>query len=280
MLVELHAHSTFSDGSYTPTRLVEECAAKDIGILAITDHDSWEGVPEAAAAAARFAGKVRIIPGIELSTQEEGLSVHILGYHVDITCRRLYDKMLEMRHGRELRLAKMLAKLETLGYSVTAEECEPDNRAVGRPHVAKALVSKGYFKTVREAFDALLYNGGPAYVPNPKLSVEEAAALIHLAGGAAILAHPSELRDKSLPARLFQKKCLEGIEVYHPSADAAEQRKWLELADEYNLLIGGGSDFHGLPDRFPRELGQWKVAAEQVGDLINFRRQHPIIERG
>ncbi len=191
MLVDLHTHSTFSDGRYTPAMLVEEAAAKGLSVLAITDHDSWNGVGEAQAAAAK-AG-VRLIAGVELGSQYAGDSVHILAYHVRTDCLALQKKMDEMRCGRERRLHAILGKLENLGYYVEVEECDPKNRAVGRPHVAKALVAKGYFASVQEAFDVLLRRGGPAYVPQPKLAPDEAIELIHQAGGFADLAHPSEL---------------------------------------------------------------------------------------
>lgn len=269
-LVDLHLHSTFSDGRYTPAQLVEEAAAKGIGVIAITDHDSWNGVTEAQAAAARL-GSVRVLTGVELGAQWENDSVHILAYHVDRGCEALHAKMDELRHGRERRLEKMLAKLESLGYHVEVEACDPLNRAVGRPHVAKALVAKGYFNTVQEVFDALLHRGGPAYVPQPKLSPEEAVALIHEAGGIAVLAHPSELSDGSLPERLLRQVPFDGVEVYHPSADLAAQAKWLSLAKELGLLVGGGSDFHAIPDRFPTELGVWQVHYEDVKGVIEWK---------
>ena len=271
MLVDLHTHSTFSDGRYTPTQLVEESVAKGLTVLAITDHDSWNGVAEAQQAAARLGEGIRIIPGVELGTQYAEDSVHVLAYHVRMDYAPLLAKMKEMRHAREFRLLKMLEKLHNLGYDIEVEACDPKNRAVGRPHVAKALVAKGYFITVQEVFDALLRRGGPAYVPQPKLSPEEAVELIHGAGGIAVLAHPSELSDNTLPEKLITSFGFDGIEVYHPSADAAEQRKWLALAQKYKLLVSGGSDFHGIPDRFPKELGIFDVEWQNVACVIKYK---------
>ena len=147
MLVDLHTHSTFSDGRYTPTQLVEEAAAKGIVALALADHDSWNGVEEAKRAAEALGNTVRIIPAVELGAQYGEESVHILAYYVDMTNAPLLAKMNEMRHAREFRLLKMLEKLHSLGYEIEVEACDPKNRAVGRPHVAKALVAKGYFST-------------------------------------------------------------------------------------------------------------------------------------
>ena len=269
-LVDLHMHSTFSDGRYTPTQLVEVAAAKGLAVLALTDHDSWNGVAAAQAAAARL-GNIRVLTGVELGTQCENDSVHILGYHVNMSCEPLHAKMDEMRHGRELRLTRMLAKLDGLGYHIEVEACDPKNRAVGRPHVAKALVAAGYLITVQEAFDAELHRGGPAYVPQPKLAPEEAVQLIHEAGGIAVLAHPSELSDGTLPERLLRAVPFDGVEVYHPSADKKAQAKWLQLAQELQLLVGGGSDFHAIPDRYPTELGVWQVRYEDVKGVIEWK---------
>ncbi|MEE1230177.1 MAG: PHP domain-containing protein [Phascolarctobacterium sp.] len=269
-LVDLHMHSTFSDGRYTPMQLVEVAASKGLAVLALTDHDSWNGVAEAQAAAARL-GNIRVLTGVELGTQCENDSVHILGYHVNMSCEPLHAKMDEMRHGRELRLTRMLAKLDGLGYHIEVEACDPKNRAVGRPHVAKALVAAGYFNTVQEVFDALLHRGGPAYVPQPKLAPEEAVQLIHEAGGIAVLAHPSELSDGTLPERLLRAVPFDGVEVYHPSADKKAQAKWLQLAQELQLLVGGGSDFHAIPDRYPTELGVWQVRYEDVKGVIEWK---------
>ena len=269
-LVDLHMHSTFSDGRYTPTQLVEVAAAKGLAVLALTDHDSWNGVAGAQAAAARL-GNIRVLTGVELGTQCENDSVHILGYHVNMSCEPLHAKMDEMRHGRELRLTRMLAKLDGLGYHIEVEACDPKNRAVGRPHVAKALVAAGYFNTVQEVFDALLHRGGPAYVPQPKLAPEEAVQLIHEAGGIAVLAHPSELSDGTLPERLLRAVPFDGVEGYHPSADKKAQAKWLQLAQELQRVVGGGSDFHAIPDRYPTELGVWQVHYEDVKGVIEWK---------
>lgn len=270
-LADLHMHSTFSDGRYTPTMLVENAAAVGLSVLAITDHDSWNGIDEAKKAAVKYKGLVRIITGVELSTQYDNDSVHILGYHVATDCKELHNKMDEMRCAREYRLLAMLKKLDKLGYHIEVDACDPRNRAVGRPHVAKALVAKGYFATVQAVFDALLHRGGPAYVPQPKMSPQEAVDLIHKAGGIAVLAHPSELSDITLPERLFSEIAFDGVEVWHPSATPELQQNWLSVADKYELLVSGGSDFHAIPDRFPDSLGIWKVNYEDVKGVIEWK---------
>lgn len=271
MLVDLHTHSTFSDGRYTPTKLVQTAKEKNIAVLSITDHDSWNGIAEAQAEAKNLINGPRIITGVELGTQSENESVHILGYHVQTDCIPLLNKMNEMRYAREQRLQKMLAKLNALGYFLEMEACDPKNRAVGRPHVAKALVAKGYFSNVQDVFDALLHKGGPAYVPQPKLLPHEAVELIHEAKGIAILAHPAELEDINLANILLDKVNFDGIEVYHPSADSALREYWGKVAQTRGLLKSGGSDFHGIPDRFPKELGVWKVNYDDVKGVIEWK---------
>lgn len=264
MLVDLHTHSTFSDGRYTPAQLVKMAAAAGIGLLAITDHDSVNGMEEAFAAAAAVPNAPQVVPGVELGTQVDENSVHILGYNIDINNSVLLDKIEEMRHAREKRLYRMLDKIAALGYHITVEQCDPKNRAVGRPHVAKALVKKGYFASVEEAFDVLLKRGKPGYEPQPKLSPEESVQLLHQAGGIAVLAHPAEIENIALVNTLLTNIPFDGIEIYHPSADEKMQQYFAGLAAKYNLLTSGGSDFHGVEGRFPEQLGVFKVYSEKI----------------
>lgn len=278
MLVDLHMHSTYSDGRNTPAELVQAAAAQGLGVIAITDHDSWNGIQEAKTAAEQIntqAGRqvIRVLTGVELSTLHEGNSVHIIGMHVDTGNAALLDKMNEMRHKREHRLESMLEKLHKLGIDISVEACDPNNRAVGRPHVAKAMVAEGYVSSVQEAFDKYLHRGGPAYVEQPKLSPKEAVELIHGAGGLAILAHPEEIPDKSIPELLVSTLPFDGIEIKHPSALTEEtQQYWLEIAHKYNLLTSGGSDFHAIPDRFPQALGIWQVDYADAAQVIEYKK--------
>lgn len=272
MLVDLHTHSTSSDGSYTPKMLVEASAKAELGVLAITDHDSVNGIVEAETVASKIKNAPKIIRGVELSTQVGMTNVHILGYHIDINNENLLVKINELRHARETRLKKMLQNLERLGYHIEVEECDANNRAVGRPHVAKALVSKGYFATVQEAFDVLLKRGQPGYVPQPKLSADEAIDLLHQAGGIAVLAHPSELNNRLLVDTLLKKLKFDGIEAYHPSANNEEQKYWLELANKFKLMISGGSDFHGDSGRWPEKIGLFEVLYANVKSVIEYKQ--------
>lgn len=274
-LVDLHLHSTFSDGTYTPTQLVEQAVAAKISIIALTDHDTLNGIPEFFAAGKKFG--LQVIPGVELGSQAAEASVHILGYGVRSDNEPLLTNMLRLRHARETRLQKILGKLKEHGILVQVEECDPRNRAVGRPHVAKAMVAKGYVHGVQEAFDKYLGRGKPCYVPQPKLTPLEAVTLIHGAGGLAVLAHPEEVGDRELITRIFEDVPFDGIEVYHPSARnvADAYQFWQDFAVTRHKLITGGSDFHGHADRYPRHLGEFAVQSEWLEQFW----QQPVIKK-
>lgn len=272
MLVDLHTHTTSSDGIYTPRCLLEAANLNNIELLAITDHDTVNGYLEALDIQETMTRSPRLISGVEMGTQVGEASVHILGYHIDANNKALIDKLYELRNARETRLEKIIKKIRDLGYAIEIPQKDSSTRAVGRPHVAKALVEKGYFKDVQEAFDKLLKRGKPGYEPQPKLSPEEAVKLIHNAGGIAVLAHPSELENINLVRYLLQKIAFDGLEVYHPSADEFAQKTWLQISKEFNLMVSGGSDFHGVSGRFPEKLGLYKVLYENTKNVIEYKK--------
>lgn len=271
MLVDLHMHSTFSDGVLTPAELIAEVKLAQIEVFAITDHDSVNGYNEAKRLLQGTSASPKIIAGVELGSQLESNSIHILGYYIDPDYQPLLERMKELRHGREQRLQKILAKLKALDYNITVAMVDAQNRAVGRPHVAKALVAKGYFCDVQAAFDALLARGKPGYVPQPKLSPLEGVSLIHAAGGIAFLAHPQEIGDNEVVEGLLKEVPFDGIEVYHPSADAAAREYLLALSQKYKLMVSGGSDFHGNSGRFPEQIGIFKVFSQNVKSMIEYK---------
>ena len=269
MLVDLHIHSTFSDGFFTPKEIVDAAKKKNIGVISITDHDSVNGFIAARKYLENDLNGPRIFSGIELGTQIEEKAIHILGYHFDENYEPLLQRTYELRHAREIRLAQIVDKVNSLGYNVAVEATDISHRAFGRPHVAMALVEKGYFKDIQEAFDILLKRGKPGYVPQPKLSPAEAVDLIHGAGGIAFLAHPSELKDLALVKTLLETIKFDGIEVWHPSAEN-EIPTWIELAKNYRLLASGGSDFHGDSGRFPKNLGDFAILYQNVKSMIEY----------
>lgn len=271
MLVDLHIHSTFSDGFFTPQEIIDAANKKNIGVISITDHDSVKGFIAARQYIKTILNGPSIFSGIELGTQIEEKAIHVLGYHFDENYEPLLQRTYELRHAREIRLAKIVDKVNSLGYNVSVEATDVSHRAFGRPHVAKALVEKGYFKDIQEAFDILLKRGKPGYVPQPKLSPAEAVDLIHQAGGIAFLAHPSELQDVTLVKSLVESIKFDGIEVWHPSASSAETHIWLELSKTYRLLVSGGSDFHGDKGRFPKNLGDFSILYRNVKSMIEYK---------
>jgi 3',5'-nucleoside bisphosphate phosphatase len=257
-LVDLHTHTTASDGAATPAALIDRARAAGLVAVALTDHDTVGGVAEARAAGAR-AG-VAVIAGVELSAVDGDREVHVLGLHLDDT--RTLDPMLaELREARRRRAEAMVGTLRGLGLGVTLDAvlAEAGGGAVGRPHVARALIAGGWVRDQREAFDQYLGSGRPAYVPKQRLTLGDAIQLLHAAGGIAVLAHPG--RDGTR-ARLetAQRLGLDGVEVRHPSHNAEDEARLRALADHLQLVPSGGSDWHGATEG-TRVLGSMRVPA-------------------
>lgn len=252
MRIDLHTHSSVSDGTDTPTQLVRKAAAEGVDVLGLTDHDTFDGLREAKLAAAS-AGIV-VLPGIEMSCQLEGASVHLLGYGCDPHFEELLDELARVRVGRTGRLPEMLTKLAELGMPLTETEIAEQvgsSPSLGRPHVADAMVAKGYVRDRQEAFDHFLHDGGPAYANRYSCPLRRGIELIRRAGGVPVIAHPwGRGRDKELtPAvlsELTMENRLEGIEVDHPDHDADTRTRLRELASRLGLLTLGSSDHHGL----------------------------------
>lgn len=247
--IDLHTHSTASDGTFTPTRLVEYAAEKGLAAIALTDHDTLEGTAEA-----RLAGKrlgIRVINGVEFSTMYEKISLHIVGLFLPESTPEINSRLEYMQNNRETRNIKMLANLRDMGLDISLDELKqkfPDSM-ISRAHIAQLLQEKGYVSSKNEAFDRYIGSRCKAYVEKESLSPAETIALIKNAGGVAVWAHPvlCRLSGKNLDmmfARL--KDCgLDAAEVYYPTYTAAETRQIKQLTEKYALLPSGGSDFHG-----------------------------------
>lgn len=257
MRTDLHSHSTASDGRLTPTQLVELARDRDVSTLALTDHDTLRGVAEAMAAGERLG--VRIVRGIEISTLFDGSKeAHVLGYGVqptDDATRATIDSLQPLRASRA---RAILDKLAGLGAPVdfAAVAALAGDGMIGRPHIARALVAAGHVPDFQTAFDRFLAEGQPAFVPNDALTPEQAIDLIHAAHGVAVLAHPCLFKG-SLEA-LFTATIaagLDGIEVFHPDNPPAERQALLARAARHDLLVTGGSDFHGLSSDGDAYLG-------------------------
>lgn len=243
---DLHIHTTASDGTDSPEAVVALAAGKGFSIIAITDHDTMCGVPEAVAAGEKYG--VRVIGGVEISAGGQ-TEVHVLGYGVrDV--ERLEQTLTLMRDKRAERMAGMVEKLRALGVDVTLDEVTAlSGGSVGRSHLARVLIDKGVVRDVREAFAKYLSPGKPAYVEREKLGVQQAVWLIADCGGLPVIAHPGQNRGESYWGRerfhALKAYGLRGIEVYHMAHGAAQAAAFERIARAENLLVTGGSDYHG-----------------------------------
>lgn len=240
---ELHAHTHYSDGQLSPAALVARAIEVDVETLAITDHDTVDGIAEALDAAPEG---FTIVPGIELSSTMDGLDVHILGYHLRHEDAGLRARLEGFREERRERARAIIGRLAELGAPVDAAEvlASAGPGVVGRPHVAQALLRAGHVRGMDEAFQRYLGLHASAYVPRPAFGSEEAVRLIRAAGGCAVLAHPSQQTTVAMLERLAAAG-LAGVEVWHPVHGSAVQRRWHAEAERLGLLACGGSDFHG-----------------------------------
>lgn len=250
MKIDLHMHSTRSDGRLTPTALVALLAQREVGVAALTDHDSTEGLDEAIAAAAAHPA-LRIVPGIEISASHPARSdsdVHLLGYFVDRADAALQRQLLALREEREERGQRMLANLERLGYPLDWERVRviAADASIGRPHIAHAMVERGYLEHYKDAFNGLLNNGGEAFVGRTGVTLEDAARTIRSAGGAAVLAHPLYVEEYGTIVPRLPDMGIVGIEAHYANYNEEEQRILCDLAERYGLLPCGGSDYHAM----------------------------------
>ena len=267
-LADLHIHSSYSDGVYTPRELAVMAKAAGITVLALTDHDTLKGLPEMKEAAASVG--IDFIPGVEFSARWENRQVHVLGYGIDQHNALLLERLADVRNARRNRLEKIIKRLHEMGMYVDVPVPEEGQRAVGRPHIARALVKQGYVQTVQEAFDLYIGEGRPAYQPQTKMTPPEAVDLIHQAGGLAVQAHPEEIGDCRLARQLLDTLLYDGLEIYHPSAKEKDTLAvWLRTAVEKDLLVTGGSDFHGNAGRFPEKLTEWRIPTQKVQDFLS-----------
>ena len=271
---DLHTHTVYSDGKYTPEELVAAAKAAGLSYLAITDHDTVEGIGHLYENGLYPVKGLHIIPGIEFSAHHPVHEVHILGYNIDIYYRELVDKLNDVTEARWTRFSEMVEKLCGLGYHISETEVltlAGESKSISRSHIARILVKKGYFESIRDAFDELLQKGKPAYVPHYRMEAAEIIALIKAAGGTPVLAHPKLVGDDELVEQLCQSG-IEGLEVYYPAHEAADTQRYIEMAKKYGLLLSGGSDFHGYATRFPQEMGIFTIDDEVAEQF--FRSEH------
>lgn len=261
--VDLHAHSTASDGSRAPTDVIREAHRVGLAAIALTDHDTLDGIREATETGDALG--VRVVPGVELSAVEGDVETHILGLHLADT-RELEARLVELRAMRRSRAQRIVARLNELGVRVefSAVLEQAGGGAIGRPHVARAMIAEGWAVDFRDAFERYLGNGKAAYVGKDRLAVTDAVELIHRAGGLAILAHPSHTGNRDRIAA-FVEQGIDGVEVRHPSHSSEDTLRLAALVEHFSLVPSGGSDWHGAAEG-PRTLGMMHVPAHWLNE--------------
>ncbi|MCX8118013.1 MAG: PHP domain-containing protein [Desulfobacterota bacterium] len=260
--VDLHLHTTASDGVKTPSELVCYSKSKGLRAISITDHDTIDGLEEGLAEGARI--DFEVIPGVEISVEHSPGSMHLLGYYIDIDYPPLTAKLAYLQKARAERNPKMIERLNRLGIRITYEEVikASGGGQVGRPHFAQVLLEKGYVKSFQEAFDRFLKKGAPAYVDKERFTPPEAIRFIIEAKGVAVLAHPNTLGlngHAELEGLILNlvRAGLKGIEVYYPEHSPEEILRYKGLAEKYGLVMTGGTDYHGI-DREGLDVGVGK----------------------
>jgi predicted metal-dependent phosphoesterase TrpH len=260
---DLHTHTTFSDGVFSPYELIKKCKQKGLSIISITDHDSVEAFPDAIAYGKEFG--VEVIPGVELSALVDDKDVHILGYFVDYTNPNLLEYLEFFRRERVKRAERIVAKLNNINVPLKLETVmeRAGKGAVGRPHIASAMVEKGYIDSYQQAFERFIGNGGPAYEKKFQLTLTDAIKLISSSGGLSFLAHPGRYTTEELLQQTIRSG-LDGIEVIHPSHQQSHTLYYRGVVNEYFLLESGGSDFHGGKKNDDEVLGNYYIDEVRV----------------
>jgi len=273
MRADLHLHTTASDGKLTPQELVRKAVELKLDVIAITDHDSVEGISPALEAAKSFA-QLLVIPGVEINTDVPKGEVHILGYFIDYHKPELNRILEELRNSRCERGKKMVAKLAEMGINLNWERVQElaGKGSIGRPHIAQAMLEQGYVSSLREAFDKYIGRNGPAYVERKKLTPIKAVEVVLEADGLPVLAHPADIEPLE-PFLLQMKKAgIVGIEVYYNGYNSKTISTLKGFASKLDLVACGGSDFHGLDEYIGAAMGSVNLPGESVERLISLSK--------
>lgn len=278
--VDLHMHTTASDGRFTPEEIVHQAVEKGLTVIGIADHDSVDGIAPALMAAEAFPS-LKVIPCVEISTDVPNGEVHILGYFIDYDNPDLQARLARARHTRRERAQGMVAKLNNLGVNIEWERVQEiaGTGSIARPHIAQAMLEKGYVATLKEAFNKYIGRSGPAYVEREKMTPMEAVELVLWANGLPVLAHPLTMNDLETAVIELKLAGLVGIETYYNGYTAEEINMLVSLAKKYNLITTGGSDYHGLEGIKETTMGGVEVSMESAEQLIALAEQRkPMME--
>ncbi len=274
---DLHIHSNASDGRYSPAEIVRLAAAANLTVMALTDHDTVDGLEPALAALHEFPA-LKLIPGVELSTDATGGEIHVLGYFIDYENEEFRSSLARMRNSRTGRAEKMVAKLNGLGCDIELARVKQiaGNGALGRAHVAQALLEKGYISSFKEAFSKYIGRDCPAYVAREKLTPAAAVQLILKVHGLPVLAHPFTTTNLETVIRELKPVGLAGMEVYYAGYLPAETNNLLHLAQKYGLAPTGGTDYHGIDPTAEITIGGTDVPVHFVEQFIAMAEQRGI----
>ena len=267
--VDLHIHSTASDGRYSPQEIVRRAAGLGLEVIALADHDSIDGIAPALEEA-RSLNRPQFIPAVELSTDVASGEIHVLGYFIDYRSDELTTALEKFRGSREGRAQGMIAKLAEFGINISWERVKEiaGDGAIGRPHIAQAMLEKGYISSVKEAFDKYIARDGPAYVEREKVTPAEAVQLILRNHGVAVMAHPFTTPDPEAMIAELKEVGLAGLEAYYNGYSGEEIGRLIAMARNNGLLVTGGTDYHGLDDGNETLMGGAEVPMEVVKGLI------------
>jgi len=265
MFADLHLHTAFSDGTYSPEELAGHGARHGFSCLALTDHDTVEGCARMGAACRKEG--IEFLPATELTAEFKGTELHIIGYCIDIEHPKMLSEMEHFQSVRQNRIKEMVERLNRMNVPLREEAVMAiaNCRSPGRPHIARALIQINVCKNLDEAFERFLKKGRPAWVPKFKISANEAIALIHAAGGLAVMAHPGLVHHDSMIPDLVAAG-LDGIECYHTRHPTTTVEHYLQIAEEHHLLVTGGSDCHGMNKGQPL-IGSIKLPYQHVEQL-------------
>lgn len=273
--LDLHLHTTYSDGTLSPEEVVQAAASRGVTLIAITDHDEIGGVAPAQAIGSEYG--VEVVAGVEINTEVGREDVHILGYGFPADSPILLAGLCERREERLQRVRRMIARLADIGYPLEFDRvlAIAGKGSIGRPHVARALVEAGYVDSMAAAFDRLIGNRSPAYIPRAAFAPEEAIALIHQAGGVTSLAHPGKLGDPIRFLRRLTAAGLDALEAYHSDHQPAVAKRMVHWARQFGLGVTGGTDSHGPHGPRVVQVGSVDIPddiAEQFRQLLTHRR--------